>query len=187
MTDNGQAKQIPSGWVYGTVKNMIAQLDGQWDDVCVGAVAVLGEQGYDFACCEESVMLDPAAYGPVMLQGLNMIAGAALGKAMGTYHAALMHEDHFTHEIEDDPERFAKTRQLYEQCVRLFLRSVMEYAGQQFQKQIRELGVSDKAANISLASGSQMLAMWVKVAESTLSFKAPEVKDEPENEDSERS
>jgi len=187
MSDNEPLKVMCPTWVRGEMDKLINELDGSECDVMVGAVAILGENGYDFDCREQSTNFDPKVYGPVMLQGYNMIAGCVLAKVLDHLHEALQSELHFTQEIEDDAERFQQTRNIYEHTIRDFLKQLFTYAGFQFQTKIasKPASATKKSANISLACGSNMIAMWRKVAETPMVFKRAGDQDEQGNQDSE--
>ena len=158
--DSGKA--MCPNWVRGEMAKLLNELDGTYDEVMVGAVALLGENGYDFKCCEQTTNFDPAEYGQIMLEGYSMIAGGALAKVLDTVHAATQNPEHFTQDIEDEEERFQQLRNLYEQAIRQFLRSMLTYAGPEFQR--------DKPGGMSVAAGSQLIGLWQNISTSTIKF-----------------
>lgn len=165
------------GWMRGEVAKMLNQLDGTHDEVLVAAVAALGPEGFDVQHCEQSTNFDPNAYGPAMLEGFTMLAGTALAQVLGTVYAATQSEHHFTQDIEDPAERIQAMRNLYEQAIRDFLTSVFTYAGAQYQQ------APGRQGNLSMAAGSQMVGLWHKVAEATITFHGPKEPQTPEHPD----
>lgn len=162
-------------WVRQELGIALNGIDPTDKDTVVAAIAMLGEKGYDFVCHEQTTNFDPNEYGPMMLEGYNMVAGAGLAKILQSVHAATSSDQHFTKDIEDDEERFIAMRNLYEQAIRQFLRSVLTYAGGEFQA----AGKPDP----SMVAGSQMLNLWLAVSESTLKFADPKPTDEGEAND----
>ncbi len=161
---NNSLLLIPS-WVRSEVNNMLNELNGAHSDVMVAAVALMGENGF---CCksrEQTTSFVASEYGPAMLEGYSIIAGEVMAKVLGTVVAATMNPNHFTHDIADETERFQQLRNLYEQAIREFLFSALNYAGANFQR--------DNPSSPTVAAGSQMLALWKKVAHSTITFKTP--------------
>lgn len=160
-----RGKPLCPNWVRSEMDKLMNGLDGTHDEVMVGAVAIMGPNGYDFDCVEQTTNFDPMEYGPMMHQGYAMIAGAGLAQLMRSVHEATKHPDHFSNQIEDPDERLQQLRNLYEQAIRQFLDAMFTYAGGEFQH--------DQAAGPSIVAGSQLLNLWLRIAASTITFKSP--------------
>lgn len=154
------------GWVRGEIAKLLNGMNGEHDGVMVAAVALLGPDGFDVQSCEQTNNFDPNEYGPVMLQGYTMLAAAALAKTLGTVHASTDHEHHFTNDIEDPEERLQALRNLYESAIRQFLDSMFTYAGAEFQQK--------HESDLSTAAGSQLVALWQRIATGTIQFRSPQ-------------
>lgn len=173
------SKLMCPNWVRSEVAKLLNSLDGRYDTVMVGAVALLGEDGFDYGCIEQSTHFDPQVFGPVMLEGYSLIAGAALAKTLGSVHAACSSDLHFTRDIEDNDERLQAMRNLYEQAIRQFLQSVLTYAGAEFQKTINDGGrPAPGRPTESMIAGSQLVGLLQRVADATITFQQPRDQDE---------
>ena len=110
-------KNITPGWMTAEANKTLADLNHDDKDTMIVVAAVMGEMGYDVAIREQSTNFVPQEYGPMMLQGMNIVAGCALGRILQTVHTATLSDEHFTKDIEDDTERLEAIRNLYEQAI----------------------------------------------------------------------
>ena len=169
----GTGKQMVPGWVHGELTKLINSLDGKHAEVVVAAVALLGQDGFDVGCAEQTTNFDAREYGPVMIEGYAMIAAAALGKLMAVQYGSMMGGKHpiNTQEYDDPSQKMIAIRQEFDTAIRQFMRSMFGYLGAEFQH--------GKPSNPVVAGGSQVIAMWQKVCVSTIKFtEAKENKDE---------
>ncbi len=163
-------------------RELLAALDGQHAAVYVGMAALMGPNGYSLATCEEAAELDPALYGPMMMQGYNFLSGAALGKLLTLMVAELREKSHPIHaqaaevaaeDTEGDEPMNEKihaalmflSRNAAEKVIRKFLEVTLRTAGMELQ------GKTGKG-DLIVAGVSQMLGDWIKVASSTIKFEA---------------
>jgi hypothetical protein len=169
---SASGKLIVSGWVRGELARLLNELGGRHEKVMVAGVVLLDEDGFDVGTREQTQEMDPAAFGPMMLQGYNVMAGRALANVLKTVDAATRNPQHFTASIDDPAEKLQAMRNLYEAAIRQFLDGMFTYAGIAFQDQ--------QLPGPSIAAGSQMLAAWLHVARARLKFldKSPDPPEE---------
>ena len=167
-------KHITPGWMTAESNKALADLDHDDKDTIVMAIAVMGEMGYDVTSREQTTNFEPVQYGPMMLSGFNILAGAALGKILQTVHTATLSDHHFTKDIEDDVERLEAIRNLYEQAIREFLKMCLMEAGTSLQR--------DNEPDISIVAGSQMIGLWSQIAKSTVTFRPSPIDEDPADE-----
>ena len=166
-------------WVMTKHRELMAAISGEHAHVYVGMVALMGPDGYSLATTEECVEINPAIYGPMMVQGYNFLAGAGLGKLLTLMLTELRDPSHPIHlkaaelakeDTEDDRTFEEKklaallffARNAAESCIRQYLQVMFSTAGSELQKS----GKPD----VMLAGVSQMLGCWLTVARAAIKF-----------------
>ncbi len=191
MKANEQPRKSHAGivmvppWVMSKHRELMAALDGEHASVYVGMVALMGPNGYSLATIEEAIELDGNLYGPMMVQGYNFLAGAALGKLLTLMltelrlpehpiHAQAAElakentEDDHTHDEKMMMARLILTRNATEAAIRQFLKVVFTTAGMEMQ-------AKSGKPDVHLAGASQMIACWNAVAGAAIKFEPTNV------------
>jgi len=137
------------------------------NQACVCAVAVMGEDGFEFASDSNIQTLDAEAGIRMLLEGFAMMGAASLAEVMGQAYAEIAAE---RDPPEDDRERFIAMRQAYELAIRRWWGASMRYAAEKFQ--------ADHGSDMSVAAGSQILGLFMNMATAPIAYKATE--DQPD-------
>ena len=149
-------------WVLTEFRHMLDEMNGRHDDVMVGGCALLGTEGFDVKLCQQTTIVDPRQYGEMMSEGLRLLASKAFAAILETTWAVTQSPNHPVQKIKDPDEQRQYLIDLYERATRDFLQVVFTYTNNFF--------CEGKKAEMSVACGSRVLSLWLKVAQSRISF-----------------
>jgi len=159
-------KNIAPAWMSGVVRDNLAQLDTDLHNkAIVSAIAVLGEDGFEFASRDNMHELDATAAITVLLEGYAMVSASGLVALIQQASRELRAAKDLP---ADRAEKMPELRVRVEAAIRHWLRSVMMYAGQEYQRLEGEkpqlIDGKGRSVDEVVMACSQVLGLWMGVA-----------------------
>lgn len=142
------------------------------DSVFCSVLAFCGPESVDVHADSYTLNLQAHDYGPVMLAGMNMIAGSAMQALLCLWYAQMKDSEDL--ESLDEDERCEAMRVSFDSALRQWMKEELLLAGQEFQKKVMLDEIFGEPDGLIVRSISQVVAAWIKLTEAKIMFGSEE-------------